>query len=408
VQDKIRGLECAIERMQAKLDPSQRRAPASTFVAECEKQFKSLPTLFYDFVVRRDPNDSWDLPCFRDFEDALDVAIQAREATILARIPLTTTNEAVIDSIRQAKRHGHMVWVAGDERIGKTTGAEAYAKARPDLVKLVPLVADSDDRVFYETFAAGVGCSIEHAEKLGSLKRKIVTALRNADQVLVIDEAHALFGAGQRPTAKRADWLRTALLNLRVPTVLIFTGMQFADRLNELRKRSEWNCRQFEGRRGAFYWVDEPSWDEMLTVARHYLPTASEAGVEIAVAASWHQQHRLPALIRIANEAAEKAREAGVADPSDEHLKHAAGIVLGTENLIQRHGLGDPETPRKKRTSAPAMPSPQVDEEEPAEAPASEPLPARSRTTSEPVQTGFNRIARTVQRGLETAATAPG
>lgn len=295
-------IRCRMDSLNEKLDPSRRRLDSSVFREECWRQLRKLPRYFSIFCHVADPNTEWVVPFFRDFEDALERIIEIREGLLNSLVPETGALLAVRDAIQSARRHGHMVWVSGKERAGKTTAARLCALADPGGVRLVELVAEENDRGFYFSICQQLGGDPAPNATEFDLKELAFRICSTRDQVIVFDEAHTIFGCQPLATARRAEWFRTRLLNSGIPVVLIFTGDGFLRRMQELCKSTTWNSRQFDGRLGASFAAPEASERELRGITKFYLHGASASAVDATLAAAVVSEHRIPTIVRIAIE----------------------------------------------------------------------------------------------------------
>jgi len=166
------------------------------------------------------------------------------EARVRADFVLTTIGKEVFETLDHALSIGKMVVIEGESGSGKTTAVEAWCAAHQGQVRLVSLSGITHKTGFFQKLATAIGLAASK-RKATDMQVKVEEFFRKTRLMLVIDEAHYLWPQHERSHSnpELVDWVNTALVNQKVPVVLICTD-QFAKLKARTEKRTGWTSEQ--------------------------------------------------------------------------------------------------------------------------------------------------------------------
>lgn len=258
--------------------------PAASFMAECHVTSCALADHFRQHLV--DPAAVSLRQALRNFPALWSVLERIRSREVAAgrsQIVETEVTRQVHEALDYAFESRGFVLVEGREGIGKSEAVRSWCAQHPGQAVYVSLEAGSDETTLYRSIARAVGTACSYQRKAVEMRTRIQDALQHGHLMLVLDEAHFLWpmsGRSERASPKRVDWLRTALIESRVPVALVSTP-QFFERQCERFRRSGWNANQIQRRLAHTTRLpDTLSNADALAVARWYFPLMSAAEVK--------------------------------------------------------------------------------------------------------------------------------
>jgi len=237
----------------------------------CEKQLeKHLQALCLDPAQPVADGSPWYFPTL------VSTLREYMAAHAVANKPAATTEigSQVDSALEYAMESGSLVLVDGMARTGKTFSAQAWCAQRPGQARYVQVPSSNDDISFYRAIAESLGISVNLLSKAQELRNRIEVTLQAGGLMLVLDEAHNLWGQSFYATSVpgRINWLMTALVNYGVPVALITTP-QFFRSQKAIEKRTHWTSEQFTGRIGHYQKLpDTLSAEDLASVASALVP----------------------------------------------------------------------------------------------------------------------------------------
>ncbi len=354
-KDRQVQLERTLMATREKMQPKNRRASAATFLYYCRQQ-AAQKLAGHLAMMCSEPSAQWSVPYFHDVLGALEDMLCRHAESAKSAAASTQIAGFVEDALNYAYRHKALVIVKGTERLGKTEAARRWVLANPDKARLVSLTAGTTDGLFYGEIFDALGCGEKGEKTNGELRAAIRATVKNNDLVLVIDEAHCLFGLSHKASIKRLEYIRTEFVNRNIPVVLIITP-QFASRLTELERQTEFNVNQFRGR--VMRWAElpgKPDRRDVECLCRFYLPEAPDQMCDLLTTFAFASEYPFAAVKQAITEAQELVAK-GTAKKIDETtIKRAIGVALYTTGQVAATlpGNNSPGRHAKRQKSVPS------------------------------------------------------
>lgn len=254
-----------------------RSYPASAFVNVCRPTIPQfVDSLRHLLLDPQTASPKKGLPYFAGLWDALTAWRAAEVAAASGRIVETAVSRQVFDELDFALDSRGFVVIEGREGIGKTEAVRAWCDRQPGRVLYVRLESSSDEGTFYRSISRRLGTASTYARKAHEVRTRIEDALQPGHLMLVVDEAHFLWPMSERSergAPKRIDWLRTALVDAKVPVALISTPQFFERQCDRFRKHG-WNANQVQRRLTRTARLPEAlSAEDAIAVARNFFPS---------------------------------------------------------------------------------------------------------------------------------------
>lgn len=254
--------------------------PVGDFLGQCEMsndQFTAaLKKLLLDPSL--DPvRGLWNMP---GLWSALS-AVRARESQLAAlRIVQTKVTNSVFEVLDFALEERAFVLIEGREGIGKTEAAVNWCERHPGKAVYLKIDSGTDDMTFFRGIVKQLGTP-RASRKSNDIRTRIEDALQSGHLMLVIDESHFLWPQGtrsERSAPKRVDWLRTAIVDCKVPVALISTPQYFSTQCERFRRGSGWNANQIQRRlTRTLKLPDSLEATDVIAVAKRAFPAASKS-----------------------------------------------------------------------------------------------------------------------------------
>jgi histone H3/H4 len=329
-----------------------KKCPASDFIKRCHEAAEQQ---LEKHVMALALNPGFDVadgePWY--FPTLVSTLREFQEEWVAARQPevVTSIGEMICEAAEYAVARRKLVIIDGMARIGKTHATKTWCGLNPSTMRYVQVPSSNDDLSFFREIAKSLGVASSVKYKAWEFRARIEEVLQDGQLGLALDEAHYLFTNCLRPTSlpTRLNWIMTALVNFKVPVVLITTP-QFFRSLSAIERATCWNSDQFKGRIGRYIKLpDALSRDELQEVAGVLLPAADTKSRRALALYAESSGKYLGALEAVADTAlylceSDARREVEFKDverairesvtPSDEALK--AALASATETKRQR------------------------------------------------------------------------
>lgn len=215
--------------------------------------------------------------------------------------------------------------IEGREGVGKTEAAKVWCEQHLGEARFISLVGVSHKTGFFRALAKVLGLASSYARTATEMQARVEDVLQSSRLMLVIDEAHYLFGTGDRvyTQPELVNWIYTACTNFKVPVALV-TTKQFGRKMRQAEQQVIWNAGQFERRVRPYVKLpDAPSIGELKAVARKQLAGATSAMTDLVAGYAFATKFPFTNLVDAISEARRLAQKAGRAEPVFEDLKRA-------------------------------------------------------------------------------------
>lgn len=250
-----------------------------------------------------------------------------RAEWIAARPPVveTTIGRRMADAIAFAQKAPALVLLQGVARIGKSFAAANICERSGGVMRYVATPPSNDEFSFIRAFALALGVSSSLKMKVVEMRARVEETLQAGGIGIVLDEAHYCFDSYLRSTSlpTRINWLMCALVNNRVPLVLVTTD-QFHKAVVRLEKSTDWSSEQLAGRITYTERLPEKlPMPDLLAVARAIFPEGNTiAWSALAAYANLSETH-LAAMTALASRARWHASQSGRANATADDLRVA-------------------------------------------------------------------------------------
>jgi hypothetical protein len=127
---------------------------------------------------------------------------------------------------------------------------EKYAQMWPGRARLVSCPSGYSLRDLYAAFAEALGIPFTPSTAIHKLKERVQFVLSWFHCLVIIDEAHFALPIPQSRNASpaRLDWLRTSVVDKRIPLALVTTAQAFTRALDKFSRHTGYNFDQVLGR----------------------------------------------------------------------------------------------------------------------------------------------------------------
>jgi DNA transposition AAA+ family ATPase len=299
------------------------------------------------------------LAVFDDVIAALFELQRASRAALPDTFAETQISRKVFSTLDYALKTRRMVLIEGREGIGKTEAARAWCAQHEGEAHFVSASGICNSKSLFTEISRALGIGVGQ-RKTTDLQGRLESVLKRTGTLLVIDEAHFLFGYSERMYSRPylLDWLHT-LYNHGLRLALLCTP-QLLRFMTRAEQQVGWNSGQFKRRVKRWALLpDHPSEGDFKSVARKLLPDADDRAREAAVLYAVTSKRNMSALVDVCDEAKLIAAEAGRSRITLADMRSAiSDYRLPSDNAMYR----TVEPPRPKRPGRPdrltAMPLP--------------------------------------------------
>lgn len=253
------------------------------------------------------------VPFFREIVGALIEYQDRHQERVERGFVQTAVAREVFATLDFGLATGKMVVIEGREGVGKTEATKAWCEMHLGEARFVSLSGISNKTSVFRAIAKSLGLASGYSLTTSDLQSRIEDMLERSQLVLVVDEAHFLFGQGVRiySQPELVDWVDTALYNRHVPVALVCTP-QFTARLQQADRQVGWNAGQFRRRCKRFVQLPENvSKADLEAVTRKLLPEASRDTINFLVGYAGANRQPLSVLVDAVDEARLLAKAAG-------------------------------------------------------------------------------------------------
>lgn len=237
----------------------------------------------------------------------------------------TTIFRRTADAVAFAQSAPALVLLQGVARIGKSFSAQEICARSGGLLRYVQTPASNDEFSFLRAFALSLGVASSLKTKAVEIRARVEETLQSGGVGVVLDEAHYCFDSYLRSTSlpTRINWLMCALVNHRVPLVLVTTD-QFHKAVVRLENATQWSSEQLAGR--IAYSERLPTrlpMQDLLAVARSVFPEGDAAAWRALAAQADVSSTHLSAITALVCRARWHASRAGRTTATNDDLRRA-------------------------------------------------------------------------------------
>jgi hypothetical protein len=235
-------------------------------------------------------------------------------ARVGERLARTVVADKVFDALDYASSERVMVRVAGEARFGKTESVETWAAMWPGRGRVVRTPSSNSEKDLFKAIAEALGIAHSFSAKGETLKDKVEFTIRFSGLMLIFDEGAFLLPSNFSATTppSRLNWIRSAIVDRKVPCVLVVTPQSYNGAVNRFVKKTGYNIDQFLGREAMR--VDLPNelpHEDLIAVARVHFPEADEDLLGLIAAKAMQSESYLKAVENIARRARYNAKKRG-------------------------------------------------------------------------------------------------
>lgn len=231
-----------------------------------------------------------------------------------ARIATTVVTEKVFDALDYACMERVMVRIEGESRFGKSESVETYAAMWPGRVRVVRTPSSNNEKDLFKAIAEALGIHHSFGTTGQTLKDKVEFTLRFSGLMIIFDEAAFLIPSSFSATTPpaRLNWVRTAIVDRKIPCVLVVTPQSYHGAVQRFVKRTQYSIEQFLGREALRVLLpNELPHADLLAVARIHFPGADEDLLGLVAAMALQSESYLKAVENIARRARFTASKRG-------------------------------------------------------------------------------------------------
>lgn len=271
-----------------------------------------------------------ELSYFEDIIGALVEYWQRHTQRVKAEFFLTETGRQIWQQLDDALESRSMVVIDGLEGRGKTEAVRAWCRMHLGEARYVSLQENGTKTSHFREIARVFGIGHGVSRKSQELQTRTNEVLRESGLMLVLDEAHFLFGQAPRMYSRpeMLDWIDTTLCNQSIPVALVTTP-QFLVCMERAVAQVGWNYRQFKRRCKRYVRLPERNTPEDIEgVAKHLLPGSDSATIKAVVAYAGLSSRDLSSVGDVAREARLLANREGSKKVLFQHVKRAIHEVL--------------------------------------------------------------------------------
>lgn len=275
-------------------------------------------------------------------------AAQTRE-----RLVFTEVVEKVFDAVDFAVSEKKMVRIVGNSRFGKSESLRTWAAMYPGRVRLVTVPCSNALADLVKAVAESLGLATSFGTSGQQLRTKVEFILQHGRLGILADESHFLYplNLNKNTPAHRLNWVRTAIVDRRIPCVLCATPQDYNSQVKRFEKTTNFNMDQFLGREATICQLpDEISVKDLTACLKFHFPGLNEYTSKLVVAAAIQSHSFVQALENIAARSRWRARKRGAAMTLAD-LKAAIEDVTGIASVAAP--AREPREPREPVAETP-------------------------------------------------------
>ncbi|MBE0545723.1 MAG: ATP-binding protein [Verrucomicrobia bacterium] len=285
-----------------------------------------------------------------------------------ARLAKTEVAERVFDALDYAWAEKRFVRINGNSRFGKTESVRVRAAMYPGRLRLVTVPCSNSLRDLVRAVAESLGISVSYGADGPALNDKVEFILKHGRLGFIFDEAHFLFPTryNRDTVPARLNWLRTRIVDLPLPCVLLATPQAYDGQSHRFEKATRYNMDQFLGREDLVCDLPETlESTDLEAVARIHFPTLRDAPLKLVIGAALVSESYLKAVESLASRSRWLAAKRGAKSIALDDVQAAIRDVVPAvaQMMSGRPSATTPQLdkpaavslPRRRMTAATAM-----------------------------------------------------
>ncbi|MGI9086474.1 MAG: ATP-binding protein [Chthoniobacterales bacterium] len=311
---------------------------------------------------------------FSRIGEALVRFIDRRRESVMGQIADTEVSRQVLEALRMAQGARLGVLISGNSRFGKTESVQAFCEANPGRARLVSTPPANSESDLLRAVAHALGIETSSRERAYSMRANINDVIDQAQMMIVLDEAHAIFPSsfGRNTSPARLNWIRSNILDRGIPAAFICTPQAYDSARGKYLRTTNFAVQQWDARfLPPVHLPGEVLPEDLIAIAQSLLPTLHSDYIENFVSAvQLAGQNFVQDISRIAAIARFHAQEAGRSAPNFADIKAAQLAALPrvksdaaeVDRVPLKASLERSIQPRRTRGISPAISSPQSSE----------------------------------------------
>jgi hypothetical protein len=268
--------------------------------------------------------------------------LQAAEAE--RKFARTEIAEMVFDILDYAWSEKKLVRIDGNSRYGKTESVRTWCAKYPGCARLVTVPCSNAESDLIRAVGEAFGMETSFGTRGPKLRDKVEFVLRHGRLGVVFDESHFLFPTryGRNTVPARLNWLRTEVVDRRLPCALVTTPQAYNGQSSRFEKCSGYNLDQFTGRVSVCLVLpDSLSKKDLFAVAKLHFPEIPESQLEPIVGAAMFSQSYIKTAENIASYALWLARQRGAGSINMADVRAAICKVVPEAGKLLAGGPAD-------------------------------------------------------------------
>jgi hypothetical protein len=189
---------------------------------------------------------------------------------------------------RAARLPGLATFIEGGTRAGKSDGIKTHAKMFPGRERLLKTPPEGGVGDVERAIANTLGIVTELSDRTADIRAKIAVVLKEAKLLLIFDEAQYIYPSEftRKTTPRRLNYIRDSVLDEELSCVLVWTEQSHEDARARFIKATGYAMGQWDGRVAKTLQLPKDiGAEDMLSIARKWLPGLPEAFAEMIVGA---------------------------------------------------------------------------------------------------------------------------
>jgi hypothetical protein len=200
----------------------------------------NLPALLFRFLC--EPQSPLRRPWyFPDLPAALIELMEMHAQAVASTVPLTAITRQINEAFEFASNARTLVRIEADGRFLEEETIRALCQARPGRIAPVETPCENSDLEFFRALAKALGFDSNFKSINAEMRAKIVAVAQSCRFLFVFLNAQHLFPArfSSNTPPMRLSWIKTRLLDHRVPVAFVANKRQFEDAAKRFTKATK-------------------------------------------------------------------------------------------------------------------------------------------------------------------------
>jgi hypothetical protein len=275
---------------------------------------------------------------FEDIIPTLFAAMDAHAKTASQNIAMTEVALKVFDGLDYAWSEKSLSQITGDSRFGKTEAVKTWCEMYPGRARLVSTPFSNVAADLYRSVADAIGIEHDYKTNPRKLRELVEFTVKHSGLMFVFDESHFLFPTSfsQNTVPMRLNWLRTQMVDRKVPVALVSTPQAYNHALAKFTKATSYNITQWSGRIVRQVRLPaELAFSDLLAIAKLKCPELHRDLQELIAAKALQSENYIMSVEAIGKLARHIAHRDGHRSIRLEDVTLAAAEVIPTWAMVQ-------------------------------------------------------------------------